>query len=343
MTDHSPGPIKSGEKPPELSFLAPDVFRGLRLFALIIGFALIALYLVSNVSKVSQNEIAVIERFGKPLLPPAMPGVHFAFPYPIDRVIKVPVKFQRIYVNDFFSVDTDRKNYTNIMKNEFDIDPYCITGDNNIIKLACTVQYKIVDPVRYLYNVRQDAIKDLIHFSASKIIMHTVTNSTIDYIFTHRKDAIRDEIRKKIRQELKLINCGVDIVFIELKQISPPDEVQEAFDNVINSKNERETIINMANNRKNKNLYEAESNANRLLMEARAYQKRMISNAAGRISRFEKLYGNYLASPELTLEKLYRTNMTEILRNPLIKFSRTGEDGRLKLNILPFAGEFNGM
>ena len=325
--------------------LAQSVYQGFKYFMLSILAILVILYLVSNIFKVSQNEIAIIERFGKPILPPAMPGVHFAMPYPIDRIRKVPIKFQRIYINDFIDVDTKSDSYSNILKKEFNISPYCITGDNNIIKLACTVQYKIIDPVKYLYKIRSSSLKKIIHFSTSNIIMHTVASCNIDYIFTHRKDAIRDEIKLKIKKSLKKLNAGVDIVFIELKEISPPEDVQEAFDNVINSKNEKETIINMANTRKNKNLYEATSNADRLLMEAKAYKKRLVSKTSGKLNRYEKLYSNYLSSPELTIEKLYRTSMTEILKTPVMKFSRSkNADGQsVKLKLMPFVDQFTGM
>ncbi len=131
-----------------------ETFGRLIAFSRWILVALTALYVLSGVYSISSNQIGVLERFGRVIDPRVPSGIHYAFPWPVDRVTRVPIRIvSSIVVEDFYS-SRDVQSAARAFFNMTGLASYCISGDNNLVNVQCVIQYTITDPLHYLFRVK---------------------------------------------------------------------------------------------------------------------------------------------------------------------------------------------
>jgi len=154
-------------------------------FAFYILIALILLYLASGIYSIGQTQAGVHQRFGRIINPNVKPGVHYALPWPIDKVDKVSVKIvQRILIDDFSSrLEKDSTSY--VFREMTGLTPYCISGDNNIVNIICAIQYTVSNPVDYLFRIKANErlFRDVICNS----IIKSLAALQVDEILTYGK------------------------------------------------------------------------------------------------------------------------------------------------------------
>ncbi len=161
---------------------------------------LVLLYFCSGIYSVSSNEVGVLQRFGKVLDDKIPPGIHYALPWPVDRVNKVPVKIvNRILIDDFFSI-TNPESAARLFYNLTGLASYCITGDNNLVNIQCVIQYNITQPSLYLFRSRSPEI--MLRNMACNAILQSLAAMPVDRILTRGKQELTQEIKARLQGRL---------------------------------------------------------------------------------------------------------------------------------------------
>jgi len=274
---------------------------------LFISVALIALAAWTAYYTVPSDSVAVIQRFGK-YLKDVPPGLHFKFPFGIDVASIVPVKrqlkqefgFATPGAQDPFQTSRDGKRETEM-----------VTGDLNSALVEWVVQYRVADPVKFLFEVRQPR-STLRHVSES-VMREVVGDRTVDEVITIGRQEIENEALEKMQALATKYEMGISIDQVQLKNINPPGPVQESFNEVNQAQQEKEKLINEARRDYNKVIPLAEGEKDQRIREADGYRLKRINEAEGDASRFNALFEEYSKAPEVTRRRIYIETMQEIL------------------------------
>ncbi|KPJ66289.1 MAG: hypothetical protein AMJ43_08510 [Coxiella sp. DG_40] len=264
---------------------------------------LILLYIASGIYSIAQSQVGIHQRFGRIINPNVKPGIHYALPWPIDKIDKVSVMIvQRILINDFSSnLEQDSTPY--VFHRLTGLTPNCISGDNNIVNIICAIQYCVSNPVDYLFRIKDNErlLRDIICNS----IIKCLAALRVDEILTYGKRKIETMLKTQTQEKLDILNCGLIISFVELRDVRPPATVQGAFDDVINAKIDKRKIISQAQSRRNEQLPLANATATRVIEKAKMYKLEKILTAHGETQRFSKQLEAYRKMKEVTKKRLY--------------------------------------
>lgn len=280
----------------------------------VIRYALIAIILLIGVNSsfytVSADSQAVILRFGKPLSETKGPGLHFKIPFGIDRAIVVEVERQLKQEFGYGSAGASN-HYQFTDPSEQELEKSMVTGDLNAALVEWAIQYRIDDPVKYLFAVREpDAtLRDL----SESVIRQIVGDRTVDEVITIGRQEINNIALEKLQQATTSYSMGLRIEEVQLMNVNPPRPVQSSFNAVNQAQQDKETAINVANGEYNKEVPRARGEADRMISAANGYAKKRVNEAEGDVASFEALLVEYTAAPEITRRRLYLETMSEIL------------------------------
>jgi len=257
--------------------------------------------------------------------PRVLPGIHYALPYPFHHVDRVPVrKVERLTVDDFSQESDSGPNPFTLVTG---LNTYAVTGDDNLVNLACVIQYKVEDPVAYLFNLRADAFrpggssaaalsastgKTFLREMACNTLLHCIAGMGVDQALTNR-DSIVTCVKQGLQDRMDAVNSGLTVLFVEIKGLKPPAPVQQYFADVIKAKNDKVKAVREAESYRNEELPAAQGRAARLLAEGEAYYTRTVERARGDAERFLKRLEEYRKNRELTRYRLYMETLQEIL------------------------------
>lgn len=280
----------------------------LRFFRKITLLPILVIYLLTGIFQVGPDQEAVLLLFGK-YEKTVGPGIHWYFPRPVGRRIKVKTtKVYRVEVG-FRTVDIGPPaKYQDIPK-----ESLMLTGDENIIDLDLSVQYKIVNLRDYLFKVKNPNSTILSASEAS--IRQVVGMFNIDESLTEGKSNIQILTKEKLQEILDIYGIGIQILTVQLQDVQPPKPVLQAFKDVASAREDRIRYINEANGYANDVIPKARGQAKKAVNEALAYKERRIREANGDVARFLKLYENYKLGEEVTKTRLYLENLEKNLKN----------------------------
>lgn len=262
---------------------------------------LLAAWLITGVYTVEPGEIGVVKRFGKASYE-THPGLRYHLPWPVETVDKVNIaKIRRVEIG-FRSEPV----YTLVKK-----ESLMLTGDENIVDTQAIVQYRVKEPVNYLFKVRNpdEALKD----AAEVSIRGMVGQTTIDHVLTVGRVEIQEKALNFLQHLLDSYESGLVITDLKLQVVDPPEEVKDSFHEVVRAREDRERLINQARGYMEDVLPRARGEAERRLRAAEAYREEKIILAEGEAARFEQILEEYSKSPEITRQRLY----LETLENTL--------------------------
>ena len=271
---------------------------------------LIAFILFSSFYTVEANENAVVLRFGKYHTTTGS-GLHFKLPYGIDQVFPVKVEYQ--YKQEFGFRTASSGVRTKYSTRNFDAESWILTGDLNIAEVKWIIQYRITNPEKYLFNVR-DVENTLRDVSEATMRLMVGDRSFHEALQSERRN-IADEARIHIQKILDSYNSGISVQLVQLQDVHPPAPVSDSFNEVNRAKQEQETLVNEARQAYNKEIYRAEGEAEKLLNEAGGYAIERVNNAKGDVAMFDAVLKEYKKAPEITKDRLYLETMEEILKN----------------------------
>ncbi len=192
-------------------------------------------------------------------------------------------------------------------------DALMLTKDENIVDVTVSVQYQIADPKKYVLDIR-DADGSLAQATESAL-RHVVGGSIMDDALTTGRELIAQEVRARLQSYLDRYSTGLEVLIVNIEDSSPPNQVQEAFDDVIKAREDEVRARNEAETYANGLVPEARGQAQRMLQDAEAYKEQVISEAQGDAARFNLLLAEYQKAPEVTRNRLYLESIQGVMSN----------------------------
>lgn len=277
-------------------------------YTLFIVLAIIAVYFLTGIFQVGPSEVALVKTFGKYSYM-AQPGIHYRLPYPFQSHVKVDVATVRKVEIGFRSIMRGSNvDYVSIPQ-----EALMITGDGNIVSVEAVIQYRVKDPVALAFNITEE--ENLVRFTTESVLREKVAMKTIDDVLTVGRDVIAMETAKQVQEILDAYSSGIKVENVYLQEVTPPEAVLEAFDDVNNAKQDRERYINEARKYANDIVPKAEGEAQMILKEAEAYANEIYLKALGEAKRFERILEEYRKAPDITRKRLFLDAMQIALTN----------------------------
>ena len=274
---------------------------------------------------VDDKQQAVVTTFGK-VTDITDAGVHFKLPFGIQQVQKVDVNvYQKIELG--YSTNGD---YYAVNNNESTM----ITGDYNIVNVDFFVEYKISDPVQFLYasDDPQAILRNLIQSQ----VRNVVGSSTVDAVLTDGKENIQMQVKELVSQILEEYDIGLTLVDVKIQDAEPPtQDVIEAFKAVETAKQKAETVINDAKAYQNAQLPQAQAQADKLTQNAEYLKQKRINEAHEQVAMFTAMYTEYAQNPAITRSRMYYEAISQILPDVKLYINTGSGEGSDVQMLLP--------
>jgi len=271
----------------------------------------VVLGILTSVYTVDVSEEGVVTRFQK-YHATSPPGLHFKLPFAIDQVTKVPSKV--LLQQEFgFRSEGQQQTRTAYSKSDFSEESLMLTGDLNVANVEWIVQFRISDPWKFLFHAR-DVQKNIRDVSMS-IMRRVVGDRLVGEILTTGRVEIADEAKKLTQEVLDKYDMGITVAAIVLQDVTPPESVKIAFNDVNAAKQEQEKSINVAERGYNNVIPEAKGKAEQVVADAGAHAVMLINRAKGDASNFNARLVEYRRAPEVTRRRLYIEAMEDIYSN----------------------------
>jgi membrane protease subunit HflK len=277
-----------------------------------IGLAILVLVAVAawtTVYTVPSDSVAVVQRFGR-YIEDVPPGLQFKLPLGIDVATVVPVKRQ--LKQEFgFTTPGARDPYQGSRARDGRQETQMVTGDLNAALVEWVVQYRISDPAKFLFEVREPS--ETLRYVSESVMREVVGDRTVDEVITIGRQEIETEALTKMQALSTKYEMGISIDQVQLKNINPPEPVQESFNEVNQAQQEKEKLINEARRDYNKVIPLAEGEKDQRIREADGYRLKRINEAEGDVARFSALLAEYSKAPEVTRRRIYLETLQEVL------------------------------
>ncbi len=258
---------------------------------------------------VPSDSVAVVQRFGK-YLKVVEPGLHFKLPMGIDAATIVPVKRQ--LKQEFgFTTPGASDPYQSPRRRDEKQETQMVTGDLNAALVEWVVQYRISDPVKFLFEVREPS--ETLRYVSESVMREVVGDRTVDEVITIGRQEIEAEALTKMQALSTKYAMGISIDQVQLKNINPPEPVQESFNEVNQAQQEKEKLINEARRDYNKVIPLAEGEKDQRIREADGYRLKRINEAEGDVARFSALLAEYSKAPEVTRRRIYIETLQDVM------------------------------
>ena len=271
---------------------------------------LLLLWLLSGIYIVRPDEKGVVLRFGRAVRE-VEPGPHWRLPWPFEEVLKPSVT--QILKEEIGFRTTDPGPPARYQ--DMDQEALMLTGDENIVKLLFIVQYRVrPEPegvTDFLFNVRDP--RETIRAAAEAAMREVSGRTGIDSVLTESKERVQQEAQAELQSILDRYDLGVEVMTVKLQDVDPPDQVSDAFKDVISAQQDRERLINEALGYANDVVPKARGQAAQIVNEAQGYREAKVREAGGTAQRFVALYEEYAKAKEVTRQRLYLETMEEIL------------------------------
>lgn len=281
----------------------------LRNVVILVILALVAVGTMTAYYTVPSDSVAVVQRFGK-YLADVPPGLHFKMPLGIDTATIVPVKRQ--LKQEFgFATPGAIDPYQSPGPRDAKRETQMVTGDLNAALVEWVVQYRISDPVKFLFEVRMPS--ETLRYVSESVMREVVGDRTVDEVITIGRQEIETEALTKMQALSTKYAMGISIDQVQLKNINPPKPVQESFNEVNQAQQEKEKLINEARRDYNKVIPLAEGEKDQRIREADGYRLKRINEAEGDIARFNSLLAEYRKAPEVTRRRIYVETLQDVM------------------------------
>ena len=310
----------------ELSKIDLSKYKGVlqgAIFVIIIGFTL-----YTGVFTVDPEEKAVVLKFGKEDRVVGQ-GLHFKLPFYMEQEYKVPVRRQLKLEFGFRTAGNEKQQQyarSQYSGGSYVSESLMLTGDLNVASIEWVTQYTITDPVKYLFKVRN--VDQTFRDMNEAVLREIVGDRTINEVLTTGRGEIQDKALGMMRELSKDYTLGITVNQVILQDVSPPEPVKPAFNEVNEAEQEKETTIQEALAAYNKDIPKAEGTALRTVEAAEGYAVKRVNEAIGAVSQFKEVFKEYQKKPEITRQRIYLETMGEIYqavdRKIIIDESATG-------------------
>lgn len=275
---------------------------------LVISLLLIVWAATTSYYTVQPEGQAVVKRFGK-VIAIKPPGLHFKLPFGIDQQIFVPtarVLKQEFGFRTVAAVSSDYRK-DDVHRDE----SLMLTGDLKVVDVEWVVQYRVEDANKYLHQVEnvESTIRDL----SESVMRRIVGNSLGSDVLTIKRVQIAATAKTELQELLTSLDAGIKIGTIEMQDVTPPDPVKPAFNEVNQAEQERERMINEAEKKQNQQIPAARGKAQQMLEAAEGYRAQRVNRAIGEAARFKAIVREYRNAPEVTRKRMHLEMLDEVL------------------------------
>lgn len=263
---------------------------------------------VSAFYSVGADEVGVIQRFGR-YVRQAEPGLHMKIPFGVDTVRKIKVK--KVFKSEFGfrTIRADVRSTYSAKK--YLGESLMLTGDLNVAEVEWIVQYRIRDPYKYLFKIK-DPVETLRAMSQA-VMRRVVGDRTVTEVLTIGRVEIGEQVATDLQALLDRFGAGMQVVTVKLQDVNPPEPVKPAFNEVNRAKQDKEKMINKAWEDYNKRIPRAKGEAEQMIAEAEGYALKRVNQAIGDVALFNQVYREYRLAPDVTRRRLYLEAMAEVL------------------------------
>ncbi|WP_165147325.1 FtsH protease activity modulator HflK [Marinitoga sp. 38H-ov] len=306
-----------------------NIFK--RVFWLVIVLLILG-YFSTSVYQVGPSEMGLVLTFGK-YTSSTGPGIHWHLPYPFQSHRIVDIKTLKKVEIGFRTVNYRGKiEYQTVSE-----EALMITGDENIVNLEAVVQYRIADPVKFAFRILNGF--DMVKFATESVLREMVAINVIDSVLTSERDRIAMETAEKVQKILDEYGAGIKVENVYLQEVSPPNEVVKAFDDVNSAKQDKEKFINEAKRYSNDVIPKAEGEAQKILREAEAYAYEKVALATGEAQRFKEMLKEYTNAKDITKKRIILEAIQDLVENSKEKIIVDSSDTLKLLNLPEIGGD----
>ncbi|WP_422365440.1 FtsH protease activity modulator HflK [Pelagibius sp.] len=328
-----------GQRPPDIEDIikkGQDRVRnlipgggGLGLSAyLMIGLLLIVIWGLTGIYRVQTNEQGVVMRFGQ-WIATTEPGLNWHLPWPIESVETPSVtSVQQIDVG--FSAAGNTRTAT---RRDTEKESLMLTGDQNIIDIDFSVQWKIADAGQYLFNIREP--EATVKIAAESAMREIIGRTDIQPALTEARGTVEAEARSLLQATLNEYEAGIEITELVLQDVQPPEAVIDAFNDVLRAQQDRDRLRNEADRYRNDILPRARGDAQRVVQGAEAYKERLENEAEGEAERFLSVFRAYQQNPDVTRRRMYLETLQGVLSDTDKVIMDSGSQGSGAIPYLP--------
>jgi Cu+-exporting ATPase len=283
--------------------------------------ALLLLYLLSGIYLIGPDEVGLVRRFGRKILPLQGPGIHYRLPWPIEQVTKL--KPNQIQVAEIGFRTVEQATQPEPAAYEWNIqhrtgryekkqeEALMLTGDENLIEVNAVVQYTVGSPDDYLFSTTSSA--NLVHVASESALRSLVGSTSLDQILTTGRQELERQAKELIQSSLDLYRSGLRVLVVQLQEVHPSVAVVDAFRNVSAAFEEKLKLINEAESYRNEQLALARGQALARLAEAAGYTTDRANRAAGDAERFKQAAAAFKRVPQVTETRLYLETIEQVL------------------------------
>lgn len=286
----------------------------------VVGAAVVLILAGDTTYQIQEQEQAVLTTFGVPKAVTET-GLHFKIPA-VQKVEKVNTTIQGFAIG-----------YDTASNETIENEGIMITSDYNFIDVDFFVEYRIADPVKYLYSARNP--EGILKNISQSSIRTVIASYSVDDVLTTGKSEIQSKIKEMIMTKLEEQDVGIQLVNITIQDSEPPtQEVMRAFKAVETAKQGKETALNNANKYRNEKLPEAEAQADQIIQKAEAQKQVRINEAEAEVARFNAMYEEYAKNPAVTKQRMFYEAMEDVLPDLKVII----DDGSGVTKLLPLDG-----
>jgi Cu+-exporting ATPase len=294
----------------------------------------LALWVLSGIYILPPDEIGVIERFGRKILPHREPGLHYKLPSPIERLTRIQARQARVLEIGFRTTPAPAYSEPpayewNVQHREGRFQPkpeeaLMLTGDQNMVEMTAVVHYDLERPDDYLF---QQADAEMTIRVAAESVLHALVNSTpLDDLLTTQRQALEQRAAAELQQRVERYQTGARVLLVKFQDVHPSVEVVDAFRDVAGALEEKSRLINEAEGYRNEQVALARGRSEARVLDAESYRLGRATRAEGDAARFVQLESAWRRAPGPNASRLYLETMEEILpgRRKLILDSKSG-------------------
>jgi membrane protease subunit HflK len=267
---------------------------------------------------VGPDSRGIVLRLGKPM-DPTLPGLHFKMPWPIDRAFVVPVEKVQSVEFGYRTASAGQRTQYAATTDEHKRMARMLTGDLNLAHVEWVVQYRIKEPLLYLFKIGGEGnttpdqnARNLISDAAEAVMRRIVGDVSVDSVIMMEREQIAVRAKGEMQEMLDKFESGIEVVTVKLQSATPPEPVKDAFDAVNRAKQVKERVVNEAKGERNKKIPAARGFRDRTIAEAEGYAIRVTKTAQGQANAFLSRLAEYEKAPAITKTRLYLEAMEDI-------------------------------
>lgn len=265
----------------------------------------VVLWVGSGVYIVDPAEQGVVLQFGRHV-DTSEPGVNYHLPWPIQNVVIVDIANVRRAEIGFRTLEG--QEVRRILE-----EALMLTADENIVEVGLLVQYRVKDAAAFVFNVNNP--EAVLHTTTEVALRSAVGKMPIDGVITERRAEVQENTRSYLQELMDEYDAGIMITDVRLQVADAPDQVRDAFHEVVRAREDRERKVNEAQAYREDVVPRARGEAKRLLEQALAYKEERVRSARGESERFLSILEEYRRAPEVTRERMYIEAVEQAMAN----------------------------